>query len=403
MATFKLTIYKNRERPDKTWNVVVRFTHDRKMRYIPTSMYVSKNDLTTSFKIKNQKILDRGEDIIRVYRQRINELNLELNNMDIDDIMNYLKKKEDNTGIDFVEFANQWCARHTEIKGIKNYKTAINSLCNFFGRRKILCNEINVKSMKEYEESLSDRPRAKSLYTAMIVKLFNEARDFYNDEDNDVIRIKQSLKKYVVPQQNSAINRALTIEEIKRIFNLPYDGLKSKGLTSHHDIALDCYKLSFCLMGMNSADLYNCTDYDGEYITYFRTKTKDRRKDHAEMKIKVHPCIAALLKKYKGDDHVFNFCERYSSLENLNRAINMGLKKVGEEAGIPKLQFYSARHSFATIAANNARTPLYIVNDMLCHIDNSMKITNLYIKKDFTLINEANFKFIDYVLNKERE
>ena len=66
MATFKLTIYKNRERPDKTWNVVVRFTHDRKMRYIPTSMYVSKNDLTTSFKIKNQKILDRGEDIIRV-------------------------------------------------------------------------------------------------------------------------------------------------------------------------------------------------------------------------------------------------------------------------------------------------------------------------------------------------
>jgi integrase len=156
-------------------------------------------------------------------------------------------------------------------------------------------------------------------------------------------------------------------------------------------------------MGMNSADLYNCTDYDGEYITYFRTKTKDRRKDHAEMKIKVHPCIAALLKKYKGDDHVFNFCERYSSLENLNRAINMGLKKVGEEAGIPKLQFYSARHSFATIAANDVRIPLYIVNDMLCHIDNSMKITNLYIKKDFTLINEANFKFIDYVLNQKKE
>lgn len=154
---------------------------------------------------------------------------------------------------------------------------------------------------------------------------------------------------------------------------------------------------------MNSADLYNYTDYDGEYITYFRTKTKDKRKDHAEMKIKVPPCTAALLKKYKGDDYVFNFCERYSSLENLNRSINMGLKKVGEETGISKLQFYSARHSFATIAANDVRIPLYIVNNMLCHIDNSMKITNLYIKKDFTLINEAKFKFIDYVLNKESE
>ena len=400
---FKALVKKDKQRADKTWNVLIRCTHNRKVRYISTSEYVTKDDLTSSFKIKNQLILDKCDELIKTYRKKVLELNLEVNDLDMDQIINFLKKKDDNTGIDFIEFADQWCAKHTEIKGIKNYKTAINSLCAFFGRRKILCSEINVKSMKEYEESLSDRPRAKSLYTAMIVKLFNEARDFYNDEDNDVIRIKQSLKKYVVPQQNSAINRALTIEEIKRIFNLPYDGLKSKGLTSHHDIALDCYKLSFCLMGMNSADLYNCTDYDGEYITYFRTKTKDRRKDHAEMKIKVHPYIAALLKKYKGDDHVFNFCERYSSLENLNRAINMGLKKVGEEAGIPKLQFYSARHSFATIAANNARIPLYIVNDMLCHIDNSMKITNLYIKKDFTLINEANFKFIDYVLNKERE
>jgi integrase len=396
MATFKTLIKKGNKRADNTWNVVIRFTHDGKVRYLPTTEYVTRKDLTSSFKIKNQKILDKCDDIIRGYRKKVSSLNLEINDIDIDDIISYLKKKDDNTGIDFIDFSRKWCEKHTEIKGIKNYKTSINSLCAFFGRNRILCGEITVKKMKEYEEYLSGKTRAKSLYPSMIIRLFNEARDFYNDEDNNVIRIKNSLRKYVVPQQNVAEKRALTIEEIKSIFNLPYNGLKSKGLSSHHDIALDCYKLSFFLMGMNSADIYNCTDYDGEYITYFRTKTKDRRNDNAEMKIKVHPCINDLVEKYKGSDHVFNFCKRYSSLENFNRAINMGLKEVGKEIGIEKLQFYSARHSFATIAVNEVRIPPYIVNDMLCHVDSSMKVTELYIKKDFTEINEANFRFIDY-------
>lgn len=45
------------------------------------------------------------------------------------------------------------------------------------------------------------------------------------------------------------------------------------------------------------------------------------------------------------------------------------MKRVGEEIGAEKLQFYSARHSFATIAANDVRIPIYIANDMLCHVD----------------------------------
>ena len=46
---------------------------------------------------------------------------------------------------------------------------------------------------------------------------------------------------------------------------------------------------------------------------------------------------------------------------------------VGTEIGVEKLQFYSARHSFATIAVNDVRIPIYIVNDMLCHVDRLYK------------------------------
>lgn len=283
---------------------------------------------------------------------------------------------------------------------MKNYKTAFNAFYAFVGRENMLCDEVTVKMMKAFEESLKDRPRAQSLYPNCIVRIFNDARDYYNDEDNDIIRIKHSLKKYKPVQQNVAEKRALSVEMIRKIFTLPYDNIKIKGKSSRHDLALDCFRLSFCLMGMNSADLYNATTLTDKTIIYNRTKTKDRRKDKAEIHVDVQPCIMPLVEKYRGKDHVFNFCERFSSLGNFNRTINIGLKAVGKEIGVEHLQFYAARHSMATIAYNSVHVPIYIVNEMLNHTDTKMSVTELYIKKDFKAINDANIKVLDYVLNE---
>ena len=52
----------------------------------------------------------------------------------------------------------------------------------------------------------------------------------------------------------------------------------------------------------------------------------------------------------------------------------------------------------ATIAVNDVGISKYVVNDMLNHVEPSMKVTDLYIKKDFTAINEANFRLIDYIV-----
>ena len=79
MATFKATIFKDRQREDKTWNVSIRFTHERKVRYISTTMYVSKKDLTASMKIKNQQVLDKCDMLIKEYRRKVDSLFLEIN------------------------------------------------------------------------------------------------------------------------------------------------------------------------------------------------------------------------------------------------------------------------------------------------------------------------------------
>ena len=394
MATFKTMIKKGNKRADGTWNVVIRFTHDTKVRFIPTSMYVSKKDITASYKIKNTNIIDRGNDLIKAYREKINELNLELNDIDIDTIVSYIRQKRDKRGVSFTDFAHQWIVK-SEIKGIKNYKTAVNALCLFMGRDNILCEEITTKTMKAFENTLKDRPRAQSLYPNSIKTIFNAAREYYNDEDNDIIRIKHSLDKYKPVEQNIAEKRALDVETIRTIFNLPYKHLSTD---NRHDLALDCFRLSFCLMGMNSADLYNATEYDGTTIIYDRTKTKDRRRDNARMQVDIADYIRPIVEKYKGKERVFNFYERFTTMESFNRAINIGLKDIGKEIGIERLQFYAARHSMATIAVNEVGISKYIVNDMLNHTDQSLRVTELYIKKDFSHINEANVKLLDYVL-----
>lgn len=399
MATFKAMIKKGNKKADGTWNVVIRFTHKTKVRFIPTTIYITKKDITASYKIKNANILDRCNDIIKEYRNRLSELSLEFNDIDIDTIVSYIRQKKENKGVSFTRFAAKWIEEST-IKGIKNYKTALNALCSFVGRDDILCEEINVKTMKAFENALKDRPRAQSLYPNCIKTIFNAAKEYYNDEDNDIIRIKHSLDKYKPVEQNIAEKRALDVETIRRIFALPYDNIRVKGKSSRHDLALDCFRLSFCLMGMNSADLYSADRLEDNTIIYDRMKTKDRRRDKAEIQVNITDYVKPLVEKYKGKERVFNFYERFTTMESFNRAINLGLKEIGKELGIERLQFYAARHSMATIAVNDIGISKYIVNDMLNHTDQSLKITELYIKKDFSHINGANVKLLDYVLKE---
>ena len=389
MATLKAIIRKDDKKSDGTWNVKIRITHNRKVKELPTSMYVTKVDITSSYKLKNRAILDKCDDLIREYRQRLNALNLELNDMPLSMIVDRITSRSSSEGVDFVEFVDKWMERNANKPGLATRKTAVNAFIRFFGRDIIMCSEITSKVMREFEQSLTG-VRNKSSYPTTIMHLFREARRYYNDEDNDQIVIRNTVASYKPPKQNVAKKRALTEEVMRKVLALEYNGSVCRDLT------LDVVKLSFFLMGTNSIDLYNATVFDGEWLVYNRTKTAGQRSDKAEMRIKVHPCLRPLFDKYKGEERVFNFYKRYSSPKHFNGALNTGLKAIAKEVGEEKIQFYAIRHSFATIAVNDLRINKYVVNDMLCHVDPAMQVTELYIRKDFGPMNEANYQFIEY-------
>ena len=94
---------------------------------------------------------------------------------------------------------------------------------------------------------------------------------------------------------------------------------------------------------------------------------------------------------------VFNFHIRYASSANLTHALNKALKSIGEKVGIPKLQMYCARHSWATIAATDCKIDIYTIHKALNHSSSKLKITETYIRESWDWLQEANNQVIDFV------
>ena len=111
----------------------------------------------------------------------------------------------------------------------------------------------------------------------------------------------------------------------------------------------------------------------------------------------MHDTILPLFERYRGScGRVFSFSSRYADESQFNRAINIGLKEIGTELEIPHLQLYRLRHPLASIPRNELGFPKSDIDEMLNHVGD-MRLADIYIKKDFRVINELNFKVIDYV------
>jgi hypothetical protein len=60
------------------------------------------------------------------------------------------------------------------------------------------------------------------------------------------------------------------------------------------------------------------------------------------------------------------------------------------------LGFYAARHSWATIACSSVvGIDKATVHEALNHVDNEMKVTDIYIDRDWSVIWNANKKVLE--------
>ena len=422
MLTIKAEIKRSELKVDGTYNVKIRFTLDRKVKRLSTNLFVTQQDLTKSLKFKEDTSIKREVDrLVLYYREQCLKLQLDQNHYSLDEIIEFLNgEQEKQQTIDFIKFSREWIAS-TTIKGAPNYTTAINALVRFVGKEELDINLITLDFLEQFKAFLIGERDARtkklmqqgkrvtsnrtlSLYLVSIKKLFNEAKRKFNKKDKNLILIPNSpFEDFKIPKQEATRKRAIPADIIKKVWKLPYKDMK-KGYksTCRYNLAKDCFILSFCLIGINSADLYNATKMRGNTIIYNRTKTKARRLDGAKMMVDIPKIVQPLIDKYKDSTgkRLFNFYQYYGDEKTFNKAINSGLKEIGSILEVDDLEYYAARHSWATIALNKVGIDKYIVHAALNHIDDSMKVTDIYIERDFVNENKANAKVVKYVFGK---
>ena len=422
MLTIKAEIKRSELKVDGTYNVKIRFTLDRKVKRLSTNLFVTQQDLTKSLKFKEDTSIKREIDrLVLYYREQCLKLQLDQNHYSLDEIIEFLNgEQEKQQTIDFIKFSREWIAS-TTIKGAPNYTTAINALVRFVGKEELDINLITLDFLEQFKAFLIGERDARtkklmqqgkrvtsnrtlSLYLVSIKKLFSEAKRKFNKKDKNLILIPNSpFEDFKIPKQEATRKRAISADIIKKVWKLPYKDMK-KGYksTCRYNLAKDCFILSFCLMGINSADLYNATEMRGNTIIYNRTKTKARRLDGAKMMVDIPKIVQPLIDKYKDSTgkRLFNFHQFYGDEKTFNKAINSGLKEIGSILEVDDLEYYAARHSWATIALNKVGIDKYIVHAALNHIDDSMKVTDIYIERDFVNENKANAKVVKYVFGK---
>ena len=422
MLTIKAEVLKDKKRMDGTFNVKIRFIKGKKVKRISTDLFATDTDLTTDLNFKEESFIKQEADrLVLHYRMMFNTMHLDSEDYDVNEIVNRLLCREEaEKPIDFIAFSRNWI-KEASIKGKENYSTALNSLIRYLGKDELEIKKLTIDLLEKYKDFLDKERevrvkamedagkripsnRSLSLYLMSIKHLYGEAQRFYNKPDKGLIRIPHSPFEYFkIPKQEATRKRAITPQQIKAIWNLPYQNIH-KGVkhTCRPDLAKDCFILSFCLMGINSIDLYNATELIGNRLIYNRTKTKDRRLDKAKMEVVVPSMILPIIEKYRdrSEQRLFKFYQDYRDHKAFNKAINKGLKEIGELLHIDDLEYYAARHSWATIALNKCGIDKYTVHAALNHVDESMRVTDIYIERDFENENKANQKVVKYVFGK---
>ena len=418
MATFKIVVLPHHKREDGTYNVKIRVTHNRKTRYMKTPYYIGGADVSRrkrngkdEIKIKNQAVIDTLEAIILDYRRRLVPHGLAIDAWDIDRLVEFLSVNTSSFSLDFIGYAKNYANRlilEGRVGTGKQYMVMANALVRFVGRDSLDISEITGNFLRSFEAHLRTepiyRPSKKEYdstgtlkngssahnYITKIRTLYENAKLEYNDEDNGIINIPWSpFSRYKIPPMPVSEHRVLTIEQVQKIIDYPYSGKDTIV-----DLGKDMFILSFALMGINTADLYE-VEVHGDILAYERRKTRNRRNDRARIEVRIEPEINGLVAKYLSKSRLVDVRKRYKTIMSFNSAVNYGLSKIGSDIGVKGLTHYYARHSMASICANVLGVEIARVDEMLNHSDPRMALARVYIAKDFKPLWEANRRLLD--------
>lgn len=217
-------------------------------------------------------------------------------------------------------------------------------------------------------------------------------RAVYN-EWSDMIDSPYPFKRFKIVAETTR-DRSIPAESLRELFNAD--------CTERQGVYRDYFKLQFLLAGLNIGDLAHL-----KKLTNGRAEGM-RRKTGQPFSLCILPEAEEIINKYRGKDYVVDILERSTSYETFAHCMNEAIKRIGTkynphtkgwdgEAIVPDACVYSARYSFATIAAE-LDLPERTIGAAMGQ-STKKSVTSIYIRTDMRRkIDDAQRKVADYVL-----
>lgn len=249
--------------------------------------------------------------------------------------------------------------------------------------------DIDLKWLTDFESFCAKTAckNARNIHLRNIRAVFNNAIDYE-------ITSAYPFRRFKI-RPEATRKRSLSVEELRELF--------SYRVEPYAEIYRDMFKLIFILCGINTVDLHGLKRITKGRVEYKRAKTGRL------YSIKVEPEALEIIKKYQGTKGLLCIADRWSDSRNFRHQLNKALQNIGEverkgrggkkiiTAAFPEITSYWARHSWATIAYELGISK-DIIGQALGHSDDSHSTTNIYIKEDMRLVDEANRRVLDWVL-----
>lgn len=401
MATFRFYA-DNYTREDGLRAVRVRVYHNGASTALSTPYFVDKTQVTKGGKIKDAAIVDACNELIRNWRNIITNYGSAIEALDVKELVAMLKQsKGDGVRLDIVEHIYKVAESKRAAQTQHNYRVVAASLSRYLDGRGLDINQLSHQVLSAYEEWLrkdGKTPGTIVQYMSLIKSAYNTACLWYNDEDADKIVVtRQPFRRYRMPAVPVVAPRAIDLATLQAIADLPSE----PRYNSQRNLGRDLMLLSFGLGGMNYADLY-ALPYDAykvDYIEYKRQKTKHSRADEALYRVYICEEVRPLLTRYLDPTRkrLFIFHRRFPA-GNFPTKVSCAVKAV--ESAVPAERhytYYSARHTYATLAYNVANIDKYTVHELLNHSDKEMKITDRYIERDWQRLYDAHKRIVALV------
>ncbi|NQY10435.1 MAG: tyrosine-type recombinase/integrase [Flavobacteriales bacterium] len=378
-------IYLDEKRPKKNGqcSVKIKVTYNRKRKYYSTGIELYSDEFEKATKGQRRTFDQKQlENEMLAFQSKANNVIKVLPIFTFDRFEEmYFEQRNASNSVSFAfDKYIEDLKEEDRIGTAVSYECAKNSLEAY--QKNLSFAEVTPKLLKKYEANMLKNN--KSISTVGIY--LRSLRAVYNLQkiDSSIYPFGQGKDKYTIPTGKN-IKKALTIEEISKIFNFKTTPNSIK------EMAKDYWLFLYLCNGMNVKDfcLLKWENIDGNMLSYKRAKTKRSQKESKLISVALKKETLDIIKKWgqpslvKGS-YIFphlkkemNAEKERATYQQLTKIINKYIKKIATEVGIDKnVTTYFARHSFATVLKRSgAKTEM--ISELLGH--SSMSVTESYL------------------------